>query len=53
MLQEIVGHADISSTQVYTHVAGDDIRKQMEKHPLAVIDSDMENQLIREVPLKF
>ncbi len=52
-MQETGGHEDISTTQVYTNVTEDDIRKQMEKTPLAVIDSDMENQLIKELPLKI
>ncbi|PKM79266.1 MAG: integrase [Firmicutes bacterium HGW-Firmicutes-13] len=52
-LQEIAGHADISTTQVYTHVAGEDIRRQMEKHPLAAIESGTDSQLIKELPMKL
>jgi len=36
-LQEIAGHASISTTQIYTHVAQTELKKQMNKHPLANI----------------
>ena len=36
VVQTLLGHADISTTQVYTHVMGDRLREVVEKgHPLA------------------
>jgi integrase/recombinase XerD len=35
-VQTLLGHADIATTQIYTHVAGDRLRKVMEaSHPLS------------------
>lgn len=34
IIKEIAGHESIATTQIYTHVTGEDIRKGMEKHPL-------------------
>jgi integrase/recombinase XerD len=36
VVQKLLGHADIATTQIYTHVAGDRLRTVVEKaHPLA------------------
>lgn len=36
VIQELLGHSDISTTQIYTHVAGAQLKKLVEdKHPLA------------------
>jgi integrase/recombinase XerD len=36
VVQKLLGHADIATTQIYTHVAGDRLREVVEtKHPLA------------------
>ena len=36
VIQELLGHSDISTTQIYTHVAGDRLNKLVqEHHPLA------------------
>ena len=36
VLQTLLGHADIATTQIYTHVAGDRLAEVVRsKHPLA------------------
>lgn len=36
VIQELLGHSDITTTQIYTHVAGEHLTKLVqEKHPLA------------------
>ena len=34
VVQELLGHADIATTQIYTHLSNDKLRKEYEKHPL-------------------
>ena len=34
-LQELLGHASISTTEIYTHVANDQVRNAVESNPLA------------------
>lgn len=36
VIQELLGHADIATTQIYTHIAGNRLKKLVEeKHPLS------------------
>ncbi len=40
VVQTLLGHADIGTTQIYTHVAGDHLRAAVfEHHPLAKVDA--------------
>ena len=39
-LQQILGHASVSTTQIYTHVDEDQLRSAVESNPLADFDPD-------------
>ena len=34
ILQELLGHSDISTTQIYTHIIESKLQKLIKKHPL-------------------
>ncbi len=39
ILKEILGHENLDTTQIYTHVANEQIKKAMDKNPLADLSS--------------
>jgi integrase/recombinase XerD len=40
VIQELLGHSDISTTQIYTHVRQDKLREVMETHHLLVVNNN-------------
>ena len=43
-LQEILGHESVSTTQIYTHIDDDRLRKAVESNPLSKFDKDNHNK---------
>ena len=38
VLQQLLGHEDISTVEIYTHINIEDTKKALKKHPLTKID---------------
>lgn len=40
ILKEILGHEQLNTTQIYTHVINSDMQRAMDKNPLSALDTD-------------
>ena len=38
VIQQLLGHEDIATVEIYTHVNIDETRKALKKHPLTKMD---------------
>ena len=43
-LKELLGHASVSTTEIYTHLSDDNVRSAVESNPLANVKSDNTNK---------
>jgi site-specific recombinase XerD len=51
-IRDLLGHRQITSTQIYLHVTAQDLRAAAERHPIARLLATVEH-LLPEVPLPF
>ena len=52
VIQELLGHRSIASTQVYFHVSGLVLREAMDRHPIKRFDK-LVHQLLPNIKLPF
>jgi integrase/recombinase XerD len=45
VLKELLGHRQVSSTQVYLHLSGEDLREALERHPIKKLLGSLEEFL--------
>lgn len=43
-LQEILGHESVNTTEIYTHVNNEALRKMVNSNPLSKLEVDIDNE---------